>query len=82
MHPHSKTEKHNNQWFICNLPNALQNTKLNFNCTKKAIGQLKQEAAKGPLGRQIKQPPILFKNSAVWRMLQILMKQPLIFISF
>ena len=46
-----------------------------FNSTKKkAIGQLKQEAAKGSLGHRVKQPPILFENSAVWRKLLILIK--------
>ena len=29
---------------------------------KGAIGQLKQEAAKGPLGYRVKQPPVLFRN--------------------
>ena len=49
-----------------------KNTALNFNGTsKEAIGQLKQEAAKGPLGYRIKQPPILIENNAVWRKLLI-----------
>ena len=41
---------------------------------KEAIGQLKQEAAKGLPCHRVKQPPILFENSAVWRKLLILMK--------
>ena len=33
------------------------------------IGQLKQKAEKGPLGLRVKQPSILFENSAVWNMI-------------
>ena len=59
-----------------------KNTSLNFNGTNKgAIGQLKKEAAKGPLGYRIKQPPILFENNAVWRKLVMLIRQLLILLS-
>ena len=44
-----------------------KNTTLNFNGKKETIGQSKQKAAKEPLGHRVKQPPSLFKNSAVWR---------------
>ena len=51
-----------------------QNT-VNFNSPNKGSnGQLKQEAGKGPFGHRVKQPPILFENSAVWRKLLILIK--------
>ena len=56
-----------NQWFICNLPNAQKHIKLQWHKQRKQIGQLKQEAAKGPPGHQVKQSLILLENSAVWR---------------
>ena len=55
---------HNRQSIVyfANLSNAQnKNTTFNFNSTKETTGQLKQEAAEGPLGHRVKQPPFYLK---------------------
>ena len=58
-----------------------KNTTLNINGTNKESNwSIETESCEGTLGIQIKHLPILFKNSAVWRKVLILMKQLLILV--